>query len=72
MSGQNRILVGILILIWVAFCFWQVANRDLLQDAPVDIVRLDLLLVLPALVAITVLLLYNIMKDTGKQPPKDN
>lgn len=70
MSGQNRILIGILIIIWIAFGLWQIANRDLLKDAPEGIVRLDLFLVLPALVAITIGLLYLILKDSRKQPPK--
>lgn len=68
MSGQNRILVGILIVIWAAYSFWQTANRDLLQDAPEDTVRLDLWMVLPVLIAITLALLFVILKDRRKHP----
>ena len=66
MSGQNRIQVGILVVIWTAFGFWQAANRDLLQDAPEGTVRLDLWLVLPVLVIITLALLFVILKDWQK------
>ena len=66
MSGQNRILVGILVVIWTAFGFWQTANRDLLQDAPDGTIRLDLWMVLPVLVAITIALLFVILKDRQK------
>ena len=69
MSGQNRILVGILIVIWIAFGFWQMANREILQDAPEGIVRLDLVLVLPALVIITILLFLMIKNDIHKASP---
>ncbi|MBX2875927.1 MAG: hypothetical protein KTR30_27650 [Saprospiraceae bacterium] len=68
MSGQNRIQVGILVVVWTAFGFWQTANRDLLQDAPEGTVRLDLWLVLPFLVVITVALLFVILKDWQKHP----
>ena len=68
MSGQNRILVGILVVIWAAYGFWQTANRDLLQDAPEGTVRLDLWMVLPVLVAITLALLLVILKDRRKHP----
>ncbi len=68
MSGQNRILVGILIVIWAAYGFWQTANRELLQDAPEGTVRLDLWMVLPFLIAITLALLFVILKDRRKHP----
>lgn len=68
MSGQNRILVGILVVIWAAYGFWQTANRDLLQDAPEGTVRLDLWMVLPFLIAITLALLFVILKDRRKHP----
>ena len=70
MSGQNRILVGILVAIWTAFGFWQTANRDLLQDAPEGTIRLDLWMVLPVLVAITVALVVVIVKDRQKKQTK--
>lgn len=71
MSGQNRTLVGILVVIWAAYGFWQTANRDLLQDAPEGTVRLDLWMVLPVLVAITLALLFVILKDRRKHPEED-
>lgn len=70
MSGQNRILVGILVAIWAAFGFWQTANRDLLQGAPEGTIRLDLWMVLPVLVAITVALVVVIVKDRQKEQTK--
>ncbi|NRB51279.1 MAG: hypothetical protein HRU41_26645 [Saprospiraceae bacterium] len=70
MSGQNRMLVGILVVIWTAFGFWQTANRDLLQDAPEGTIRLDLWMVLPVLVAITVALVVVIAKDRKKKQTK--
>ncbi len=71
MSGENRILVGILIVIWIAFGFWQMANREILQDAPEGLVRLDLVLVLPALVIITILLFLMIKNDIHTGSPNE-
>lgn len=66
MNLQNRVLVMILVMIWCAFGWWQFSVQELLLEMQADMIRLDLLLVLPALLVITVGLLLFIRSDNKK------
>lgn len=66
MNLQNRVLVAILIMMWCAFGWWQLSVQELLLEMQDDMIRLDLLLVLPALVIITGSLLLFIKSDNKK------
>lgn len=66
MNVQNRILVMILVMMWCAFGWWQLSVQELLLEMQDDMIRLDLLLVLPTLIVITGSLLLFIKSDQKK------
>ena len=66
MNRENRLLVGILIVMWIAFLTWQIMVQDWLGELEDDMIRLDLVLVLPGLVIISLLVGLLVRNDMRK------
>jgi TRAP-type C4-dicarboxylate transport system permease small subunit len=56
------ILIAFLILIWSSFIVWEILVSKWIQTVSEDIIRIDLIFILPILILATVYSIYQIIK----------
>ncbi|GJM32379.1 MAG: hypothetical protein DHS20C18_13800 [Saprospiraceae bacterium] len=60
---RNKLVYIILVVVWIGYFVWEIANKLLNKSVKTDDIRMDVILIPSLLLLITAFLIYQLSKD---------